>query len=190
MKNVAKEALQSGIKLATFSGLIVALTAFTNSVTTDRIELERKKSFERILREVAGKEIVQLTALPDEIYMATSNNGDTGFIVPAITQQGYNGEIKMWVGVDQTGTITGVRVIEHRETPGLGDKIMLQVSDWIMGFNGKSLQNPTADGWRVRKDGGDFDHFTGATITPRAVVQAVHYALVNLKSRSDQEKLP
>ena len=83
----------------------------------------------------------------------------------------------MMVGVNIDGTLAGVRVLTHTETPGLGDKIDLKKSDWVLSFNGKSLSYPRLDGWTVKKDGGDFDAFTGATITPRAVVQAVKRTL-------------
>ena len=189
MKTIFTGVIQSGLKLAAITGLIVALTASINYVTRDRIEVERRQASQRILREVAGYGNVQLAALANNIYATTDKQGRTGFIVPAVTQQGYNGEIKLWVGVNHKGMITGVRVVEHRETPGLGDKMLLQVSNWIKGFNGKSLANPTAEGWRVRKDGGQFDQFTGATITPRAVVQAVHQSLIELKSRANQGSL-
>jgi electron transport complex protein RnfG len=181
---------RSGIKLAVFTGLIVALTAFTDSITLDRIALESKQASQRVLKEVAGQGDIQLTALDHDVYITKNKQGQSGFIALAVTQQGYNGEIKLWVGVDHLGTITGVRTVKHRETPGLGDKVMLQVSDWIKGFDGKSLENPTAEGWKVRKDGGEFDQFTGATITPRAVVQAVHHALIRLTSRANQGNLP
>ncbi|MGK2913447.1 MAG: RnfABCDGE type electron transport complex subunit G, partial [Porticoccaceae bacterium] len=80
-------------------------------------------------------------------------------------------------GLDIHGVLTGVRVLSHRETPGLGDAIELRKSDWILGFNGKSLGNPAEDAWRIKKDSGHFDGLTGATVTPRAVVQQVHHAL-------------
>jgi electron transport complex protein RnfG len=90
---------------------------------------------------------------------------------------GYNGDIRLLAGIAASGTIFGVRIISHRETPGLGDPIDIEKSDWILGFNNKSLQNPDSDGWAVRKDGGQFDQFTGATISPRAVVRTVHSTL-------------
>lgn len=189
MKTALNDIFRNAAKLAMFSGLIVAVVAYTNLTTRDRIELEKKQASERILKEVAGQGDIQLTAIAEDVYVTTDELGHTGFIVPAITQQGYNGEIKLWVGVNQLGKITGVRVVEHRETPGLGDKMLLRVSDWITGFNGKSLENPPSRGWQVRKDGGEFDQFTGATITPRAVVRAVHQALIKLKSRANQQNL-
>jgi electron transport complex protein RnfG len=82
--------------------------------------------------------------------------------------------------------LAGVRVIQHKETPGLGDKIMPNKADWILQFEGLSLQNPTESRWKVKKDGGDFDQFTGATITPRAVVTAVKKALIYFENNRDQ----
>jgi len=98
-------------------------------------------------------------------------------ILPVVTRQGYNGEIGLLVGIDQRQRITGVRVTQHQETPGLGDDIERQRSDWITEFNGLSLNSLPPSGWAVRKDGGHFDAFTGATITPRAVVNAIHHTL-------------
>ncbi|CAH1044480.1 electron transport complex subunit RsxG [Halomonas sp. TD01] len=98
-------------------------------------------------------------------------------ILPVVTRQGYNGEIGLLVGIDQQQRITGVRVTQHQETPGLGDDIERQRSDWITEFNGLSLNSLPPSGWAVRKDGGHFDAFTGATITPRAVVNAIHHTL-------------
>jgi electron transport complex protein RnfG len=90
---------------------------------------------------------------------------------------GYNGDIDLLTGILADGRLAGVRVTGHKETPGLGDGIELEKDDWILGFDGKSLENPVNDGWKVKRDGGEFDGFTGATITPRAVVGAVHAAL-------------
>lgn len=83
------------------------------------------------------------------------------------------------------GTLAGVRVIAHRETPGLGDAIDEERSDWIYDFKDKSLQNPSTDRWRVKRDSGAFDQFTGATITPRAVVKAIHNTLIYFQSNRD-----
>jgi len=90
---------------------------------------------------------------------------------------GYSGEIELIMGLDSDGKILGVRVLSHAETPGLGDKIEEGKSSWILGFNGRSLDNTSSRQWHVKKDGGDFDQFTGATITPRGVVKAVHEGL-------------
>ncbi|MGH8035858.1 MAG: RnfABCDGE type electron transport complex subunit G, partial [Lysobacterales bacterium] len=85
------------------------------------------------------------------------------------------------VGINADGSLTGVRVTSHKETPGLGDALDTARSEWILGFSGRSLDNPEPAGWAVRKDGGVYDQFTGATITPRAVVKAVHGALEYFK---------
>lgn len=90
---------------------------------------------------------------------------------------GYSGPIDLLVSIYADGTLSGVRVIKHKETPGLGDAIEIGRSEWIMNFNGRSRQNPKDEGWKVKRDGGVFDQLTGATITPRAVVKAVHKAL-------------
>jgi len=113
---------------------------------------------------------------PLTVYRALQGLQVTGVAYRA-TGQGYAGPIELILGVDPRGRILGVRVLSHTETPGLGDKIELSRDDWILDFNGRSLGDPPLEGWAVAKDGGDFDQFTGATITPRAVVQAVTGAL-------------
>ena len=100
-----------------------------------------------------------------------------GVILPATARDGYSGDIRALVGVRSDGSIAGVRVVAHKETPGLGDKVDLRKSRWILGFNDRSLQNPAISDWTVSKDGGAFDQFTGATVTPRAVVVATRRAL-------------
>jgi len=102
----------------------------------------------------------------------------TGFIVPATAPDGYSGEIRLLVGINSDGTLAGVRTVAHNETPGLGDQIDLRKSQWILGFNGKSLGDPDQEQWKVKKDKGVFDQFTGATITPRAVVGQVLKTLI------------
>ncbi len=94
-------------------------------------------------------------------------------IIEATAPDGYSGAIQLLVGADFNGTVLGVRVTEHHETPGLGDKIERRISDWITHFSGKKIDGATDSHFAVKKDGGDFDQFTGATITPRAVVNAV-----------------
>ncbi len=101
----------------------------------------------------------------------------SGVILPVRTSQGYSGDIDLLVGINQNGSIQGVRVVSHRETPGLGDNVERSKSDWILGFEGKRRQGTGDPNWAVRKDGGQFDQFTGATITPRAVVSATARAL-------------
>lgn len=110
-------------------------------------------------------------------YIARSNEQISGVILPAIARDGYNGDINILLGIRTNGSLTGVRVLSHRETPGLGDLIDLRFSDWILSFNNRSLENPEFAAWTVVKNGGEFDQFTGATITPRAVTIATAKAL-------------
>ena len=112
-----------------------------------------------------------------QAYLASLNGEPAAIIMQANAPDGYSGTISMLIGIMADGTLSGVRVIQHKETPGLGDAIELAKSAWITQFNGKSLNNPSERGWAVKKDHGDFDQFAGATITPRAVVAAVHKAL-------------
>jgi electron transport complex protein RnfG len=98
-------------------------------------------------------------------------------VLEAVAPDGYSGRIKLLIAIRADGELAGVRVLAHRETPGLGDYIEIAKSEWISGFTGKSLDNPLPDNWKVKKDGGQFDYMAGATITPRAVVRAVRRAL-------------
>ena len=104
--------------------------------------------------------------------------------------QGYGGAIRLLMSVDPNGSILGVRVLTHSETPGLGDKIEIKKTKWILGFNGRSLGNPDETGWHVKKDGGVFDQFTGATITPRAVVKTIHAGLRLFTEHRDELLAP
>ena len=112
-----------------------------------------------------------------EVHVAKHKGEVVAFIIPSVASDGYSGDIKFIAGVNTDGSVAGVRVLAHKETPGLGDKVDLKKSDWILGFNGKSLNKPKAESWKVKKDGGEFDQFTGATITPRAVVRQLKEVL-------------
>ncbi len=118
------------------------------------------------------------SATPIKVYRAYRGNRPVALFATPVAPNGYGGAIKLLVGVYADGTVAGVRALAHKETPGLGDAIEASRSDWILTFAGRSLDNPKPRRWQVRKDGGDFDQFTGATITPRAVVKAVHDFLV------------
>lgn len=114
---------------------------------------------------------------PGLAYVATKAGVPVAVVLEAAAPDGYAGEIKLLIGIRTDGRITGVRVTSHKETPGLGDYIDAAKSNWIRQFEGKAVDIPSARAWRVRKDGGQFDYLAGATITPRAVVKAVHKAL-------------
>lgn len=125
------------------------------------------------------------------IFRARKDNLPAGLIFSVIAPNGYSGKITLLMGVFPNGTVSGVRVLKHRETPGLGDKIDENKHDWILSFNGKSIdfQHDTDfdddHRWAVKRDGGEFDQFTGATITPRAVIGAVKKALLFIKENGD-----
>jgi electron transport complex protein RnfG len=118
-------------------------------------------------------------------YRARMQDSNIAVIFSSIAPNGYNGPIELLVGIYADETIAGVRVVKHRETPGLGDAVSITHSDWILGFDQHSLSNPEAGKWKVKRDGGIFDQFTGATITPRAVVKAVHNALLYFSENKD-----
>lgn len=111
------------------------------------------------------------------VYLARKAGTTVAAVLETTAPDGYAGQIKLLVAVGRDGTAQGVRVVAHKETPGLGDYIDAAKSDWIYQFNGKSLEQPMPERWKVRKDGGDFDANAGATISPRAVVRAVKNAL-------------
>ncbi len=124
---------------------------------------------------VAPEALGTSRALP--VYRARLIGERVALVMEAVAPDGYSGDIRLLVGINADGTLAGVRVIAHRETPGLGDGIDDDRSDWIRGFEGLSLTNPEPAQWAVKRDGGAFDQFTGATITPRAVVAAVKRTL-------------
>jgi electron transport complex protein RnfG len=120
------------------------------------------------------------------VYIARRENQVTAVAFKFIANGGYSGPIALMMGIDKNGTVLGVRVIAHAETPGLGDKIELTKSNWILSFNGRSLENLLPERWRVKKDGGDFDQFAGATITPRAVVRGVESGLKFFRQHKEE----
>lgn len=117
------------------------------------------------------------SATPMPLYIARQGETITGYALETIAPDGYSGAIRLIVGFDVKGQITAVRTLAHNETPGLGDKIELKKSAWIERFTGRSLTHDNEGRWAVKKDGGEFDAFTGATITPRAVIKGVKQVL-------------
>ncbi len=125
------------------------------------------------------------TPEPVTIYRARLDGKPVGIILETIAPDGYTGNIHILIGVFKDGRISGVRVLKHRETPGLGDKIEIRRSNWITGFDAQYLSEDNSAEWRVKKDGGKFDQFTGATITPRAVVTAVRNTLKFINKKGE-----
>lgn len=206
---LAQSISRNSLLLALFAVCTTALIAGTFLFTKDKISLQKRMAEERALLEIVPRSRHDNSMLDDtldvgpendwlgleenrKIYLARQDGQIVAAIIPAIAPDGYSGMIEMIVGVNRDGSIAGVRVLAHRETPGLGDKIDLKKSDWILGFNGRSLQNPSLDGWAVKKDKGIFDQFTGATITPRAVVSAtadvLQFVEANRKTLFDEQE--
>lgn len=197
---------RNSVLLAIFAVCTTLLITGTYLLTKDRIALEKRKAEEKALLQIVPRERHDNSMLDEtiavgpasaglslgeekRIYVARQDNEVVAVIIPATAPDGYTGEIDLVVGVNSDGSIAGVRALSHKETPGLGDKVDLKKSDWVLGFNGHSLENPTLAGWAVKKDKGVFDQFTGATITPRAVVAAtlrvLQYAQANRASLFD-----
>jgi electron transport complex protein RnfG len=120
------------------------------------------------------------------VYRARLQGEPVAAIFNSIAPNGYSGKIHLLVGVYHDGSIAGVRAVKHSETPGLGDAVDVQKSGWVLGFNGKSLENPTRAQWLVKRDKGVYDQFTGATITPRAIVQAVKSTLLYYEQNAEE----
>ena len=128
---------------------------------------------------------------PRRIYRALLNDQLSALAIEGSAPDGYSGNIDFVVGVDANMQVLGVRVLDHRETPGLGDKIELAVSQWILTFNGRKYTPDNTALWSVKKDGGEFDQFTGATITPRALVKAVARVIAHADAnKSEWSELP
>ncbi|MBK6511802.1 MAG: electron transport complex subunit RsxG [Haliea sp.] len=185
---------RNSLLLALFAVCTTALIAGTYLFTKDTIAQQKRLAEERALLEIVprsrhdnsmlddtiavGPQDAGLGLLEDKhIYIARQAGKAIAVIIPVVAPDGYSGDIELIVGINRDGTIAGVRALSHRETPGLGDAVDIKKSDWVLGFEGRSLTNPDLNGWAVKKDKGVFDQFTGATITPRAVVAATLRAL-------------
>jgi electron transport complex protein RnfG len=192
LPEISRSMLKNALVLGLFAIGTVGSVALLQQGTAERIAAAEREAQVRALAEIlpAGSydnhlldNRIELNApelghrSPQSAYLALKAGQPSALILPVTAPDGYSGAIHLLVGIYADGRLAGVRVLSHKETPGLGDKIELAKSDWILGFAGKSLSDPAEEGWAVKKDRGDFDQFAGATITPRAVVKAVHGAL-------------
>lgn len=186
---------KNSLILGAFAIITAGTLALTNLGTQDRIAAAERAAQQRALFEIIPRDrhnndlLTDTLAVPQSglaqlglsqsqpIYVARKDGEAIALIIPAMAHDGYSGDIDMIVGVNRDGTIAGVRILKHKETPGLGDKIELKKHQWILNFNGKSLTVPVVEDWKVKKDGGVFDQFAGATITPRAVVGQIKRVL-------------
>lgn len=195
---------KNSLVLGAFALVTAGVLALTFIETAPRIDEAQKRAAEKALLEIVPESrhtndllhdswsipSEQLAALglkgEQQIHIARFHGEDVAVIIPSVAKDGYSGDIRLIVGINVDGSIAGVRALAHKETPGLGDKIDLNKSPWILSFNGKSLSKPDTDNWKVKKDGGVFDQFTGATITPRAVVKQVKQTLQYFAEHRDQ----
>lgn len=124
---------------------------------------------------------------PIDVFVPVDGTIPLAAVFASIAPDGYNAPIALLVGIAiPSGEISGVRVVNHRETPGLGDLIDIRKSDWILQFDGKSVDDPSASGWTVKQEDGEFDAITGATVTPKAVIRAVHNTLLYFEANRDE----
>lgn len=192
LPEISRSMLKNSLVLGLFAIVTVGLVAITQLGTEPRIAESERAAKNRALSELLpvgsydNHPQDDLRQVEDPllgnkgkspVYLASLNGKPTAVILQVTAPDGYSGSIQLLVGVLADGKLAGVRAIHHRETPGLGDKVDLAKSPWVLTFTGKSLQNLADESWAVKKDGGAFDQFAGATITPRAVVKAVHRAL-------------
>ncbi len=204
----AHPVIRSGLLLGIIALLGTALLAGVNDLTYERIIEQEKRRVLQQLNQIVPvvsydndllEDVIKIEApdffrhpAPVTVYRARLDGQPVSVMMIVTAADGYNGDIRLLIGINAAGTILGVRVISHRETPGLGDPIEAEKSDWILGFTQKSLQRPASNGWAVKRDGGEFDQFTGATISPRAVVRAVHTTLLYFQANKQAlfEPLP
>ena len=196
-----RAAWRAGTQLALAGGLAVLLLAGTFAATRERIAAGERRAQAQALEivlpaaaydndPVADRVQVQAPAWLGleraTVHRARLRGAPSALVLELEAPDGYSGPIRLLMAVDAGGRVLGVRVTRHAETPGLGDDIEAGRSDWITRFAGRALGDPPAERWRVRKDGGDFDQFSGATVTPRAVVRAVRRGLQFLARHGDE----
>jgi electron transport complex protein RnfG len=192
LPELSRSMLKNSLILGLFAVVTVGAVTLLQQGTAERIQASERAAQLRVLGEILPQGSYDNELLDHSVtlqhallgnryplpaYLATKDGQPSAVILQAIAPDGYSGAIHLLIGIRADGNLAGVRVLRHRETPGLGDKIELAKSPWIHSFEGKSLSNPQEAGWAVKKDRGEFDQFAGATVTPRAVVAAVHRAL-------------
>lgn len=199
--NILRNMIISAIVLSLFAVVGTFFVSYTFDNTVDRINENKRlallKAFHVLIPPTAhdndifndiitvqNKELLGSKKTVN-IYRARKNNRPVAVIINSLAPDGYSGDIELLVAINYDGVLAGVRVVHHKETPGLGDAIEENRSDWITKFKNKSLLNPDKKGWGVKRDGGEFDQFTGATISPRAIVKAVYKTLLFYKDHQD-----
>lgn len=188
----------AGIILFLFAVAGVGLVAVIYDQTKERIASNERQALLKQLNALVPAHTIDNDIVSDivtvsdperlggketQVYLGRKAGKPVAAVFTSIVPDGYSGPIKMLVAVRTDGTLGGVRVVSHKETPGLGDKIEEQKSDWIYSFENKSLDNPLSAQWKVKKDGGVFDQFTGATVTPRSIVHTVKNTLIYFRDQ-------
>lgn len=198
-----KVTVQSNAKiLALFAVVCTAMVALVDLLTANRIAQQEQMQLLDTLHQVVAPERLNNDLYQDckhvtsadflgssdeqTAYIARMDNMPVAVAITSVAPDGYNGKIDLIIAINFDGSVSGVRVLKHSETPGLGDKIEVRKNDWIYSFDNKELNSDNDSRWQVKKDGGMFDQFTGATITPRAIVKAVKNTLLYFDAHKKQ----
>jgi electron transport complex protein RnfG len=192
---------QGAFILATLAAFCTVLVAVTHSYTAPLIHANDQAFLEQSLKPVLGgieyetelsRSILTLPAphgLPGSeaavIYRVYADGEPAAALFVVSARDGFAGPIKLLIGVKIDGSVTAVRILQHKETPGLGDRIEASKSDWLLQFDSSSLSSPIEESWKIKRDGGEFDQLTGASVTPRAVITAVKETLIYFDSNRD-----
>ena len=199
--NIIRNMIISAVVLALFAIAGTFFVSYTFDNTIERINENKRLALLRAFHvlipsaehdndlfndiiQVKNKELLGSNKAVN-IYRARKDNKNVAVIINSVAPDGYSGAIELLIAIYADGTLAGVRVVQHKETPGLGDAIEETRTDWITKFKGRSLNKPDKKGWAVKRDGGKFDQFTGATITPRSIVKAVYKTLIFYKQNSE-----
>lgn len=194
--------IKTGMTLALIAAICTALVAATYQLTEERIAANEKALLEQSLQPAlsglfydSGVSESRLVLQPPHelpgsdpaiIYRVFAEDQPVAALFVVTARDGFSGPIRVLLGVDIAGVVTGVRILQHRETPGLGDKIVSARSDWVFQFDGRSMGDPAVTGWAIKGDGGEFDQLTGASITPRAVLKAIRDTLLYFDAHRDE----
>lgn len=194
--------IKGGATLGVIAALCTTLVALTFAVTEERIEANEQAWLERSLQPAlsglffdSGVTESMITIPPPHdlpgseaaiVYRVYAETSPVAALFVVSARDGYAGPIRLLVGIDIQGAVTGVHVLEHRETPGLGDRVESDKSDWVRQFDERSLIDPMIKGWAIKRDGGQFDQLTGASVTPRAIVKAIKETLLYFDSHRDE----
>lgn len=193
---------KNALLLTAFAAVCTLFVALTHLITKPVIEQQKQQNILNKLTEVLDSDKFDNNPLQNcsivtnssitgtdksvTVYRATKQGQPYALIFQTETAKGYNGKIVMMAAIDQEGIVQGVRTLEHQETPGLGDKIELAKSDWVLSFAGREVQSIDDSKWYIKKDGGQFDQFTGATITPRAIVNQLRTSIYHSQMAFEQ----